>query len=56
MPVIQSQEVGYYNYYDISSRYKCETPYVNWYNRDLRNALYQKYGDFEPYSNYSKDE
>jgi hypothetical protein len=103
MPVIQSQGVGYYNYYDISSRYKCETPYVNWYNRDLskdeigsnnsgtlnseskgadicrklesiyagvaeynrsiystvtdlRNALYQKYGDFGPYSNYSKDE
>lgn len=24
MPVIQSQGIGYYNYYDISSRYKCE--------------------------------
>jgi hypothetical protein len=34
-PVIQSQGSGYYNYYNISSRYKTEKPSEVWYHKDL---------------------
>lgn len=38
MPTIQSMGSGYYNYYNMSSRYQCDTPYKVWYNQDLEQS------------------
>lgn len=35
MPIVNSMGSGYYNYYNIASRYKCDTPYEAWYRKDL---------------------
>ena len=34
-PIISSKGSGYYNYYNISDRYKTEKPREIWYKRDL---------------------